>query len=328
MTIEIEQVGELPGGSGGAIAVDPSGNTTVAAASSRATVWNGDQLVGTVALTGYRSGPVSFSADGKRAHVGGFTIDLASVTASGSTPSIELLSSGIDFSERAAERFYAAGVSATSGDGGRCVASFGYVPSRGIGDDEPNQGPGGQVVLIDPRTDSFVAVLTDLEDRHQAVAVHITDSRVAVATDVLAVFDTRDGSSIFSVAGASPIRTDVRLSPDSTRVAASRVDGTVELHAVDGAGDAPAWAAHTDRAMAVAFHPRQPWLATGGEDQQVKVWSYEAEGEPELIGWFFAEDDVRALAFHPHGGHLLVAIEDSVLVTEVSTGEMAVIELA
>jgi len=317
MAMEIERVGELTNGTGTTLAVGPDGNITVAAGNGRAAIWAGNEHAHAVALAGYTAGPVAFSADGKTARIGDWAVDVSTGAATPSAVDIDLLTSGIDFAERAPTRFYSPRAAAQIGDASRLVSSFVFAPSRGIGDDVANVGPDGQVALFDPGSARLVAVLEGISDRPHDRALAIDARHVVAAGSAIHAWSSNDGSAVGQDATDAPMRSDVRISPDGTLLAASRVDGSAELRSFADFGSARIWTAHSKRATAVAFHPTLPLLATGGEDQQVKVWSIGA-GAPELMGWFWVERDVKAIAFHTYGEHLLIAAGPEVIVTELA----------
>jgi len=318
MAIEIELMGELPGGSGTTVAVAPDGVTTVAASTGMATLWLADELGATVGLDDYVGGPIAFTTDGVTAFIGGSALDVASAAVKPMSAGIGLLVSGLDPAVRLADRFYARRAAATAADGTRMIASFVYAPSRGIGDDEPNEGPAGQVVLVDPSAGAFVAVLHDLPHALARPVVSIGARYAVAASSGIAACATADGSPVGVVDDDGVLRSDVRISTDERHVAASRFDGTLELRPFADFSAARTWTGHSGPATAVAFHPEAAIVASGGQDQQVKLWSYAGPGDPELVGWFFAEQEIAALAFHPSGEHLLVATREHVIVTELS----------
>lgn len=318
MTVDIDPVGELSGGTGSTVAVGPDGIVTVAASTGMATLWREDELVDSIDLDEYVDGPIVFSSDGRTARVGTWLVDVESAKATATTVDVDLLLSGLDHARRTATRFYSARAAASTVDGTRMIASFVYAPSRGIGDDEPNPGPAGQIVLIDPASGAFVAVLQDVANRYHRPVVAIDDRHAVAATAGIAAWATSDGSPAGRDDTDDVLRSDVRLSPDGRYVAATRFDGTAEVRSFADFATAAVWTAHSARATALAFHPSRPIIATGGDDEQVKLWSFDDPSAPELVGWYYVEQEVGALAFHPLGEHLLIAAEREVVVTALS----------
>src|SRR4051812_7734902 len=131
MSIEIIRVGELTGGTGTTLAVGPDGTTTIAAGTRRAYVGAGKDLAHTIALPGYDGGAITFSNDGRTARIGDRSIDTESGGITSGPVSIDLLTSGLEFEERAPARFSTPGPAAAAPDGGRLVAMFSFAPSRG-----------------------------------------------------------------------------------------------------------------------------------------------------------------------------------------------------
>ncbi len=315
-TIEIELVAELTDAGGAALAVGPDGNISIAASTGSATLWDGEDLAHTVSLSGYHGGPIVFADAGRRARIGRYVVEVGSGDVTSTAVDVDLLTSGLEFAQRAPTRNYIAGTSATNADGTRMAASYLFAPSRGIGDDVKNPGPNGQLVLADPSKGEFITVLTDFADMTEDPALAINDDHIVAVGGSIQVWRTGDGSLVGENTTRARPRFDVRISVDGSQIAVCRADGVIELRPIADVNEGITWTAHPGRCKAVAFHPRKPLLATGGDDMQVKLWSL-GDGEPEMVGWFLAESKVNALAFHPFGEHLLVAAQNRVLVTHL-----------
>src|SRR6187431_272370 len=190
---ELEISKTLTGGSGTSLA--STGDACVAVEGRRASVWITDEPCQAVMLTGNEGGPVTIDADGTTARAGQWIIDLTTGEARDLGIDVETLSAGLRFDQRAASRFYRAGVSAPTSAGDRLVASWLFAPSRGIDDDVANPGPPGQVVLIDTHSRSLIAVLEQLDDLSAGPVLAVDSQRAVVATRAsVRWYSTEDGA--------------------------------------------------------------------------------------------------------------------------------------
>jgi hypothetical protein len=319
MAVEISEVGSLPGADGAFVGVAPDGHTVVVARRGRATVWHDDELRHTVATPGYTGGAIVFDPGGTLCRLGHWTVDIRSGRVHAGSADIELLTSGLEFEQRAPARFYGVGASAVSPDGTRMASTFRFTPSKGIGDDVRNPGSPGQLVLVDPSAGEFIAVLEDTSRLSADRVIAIDASHVVAAGSGVGVWRASDGIALGGADGRpSLVRSDVRLSPAGTRFAATRVDGTVEFGSLESVDEAIVWTAHAGRATALAFHPHGHLLATGGHDRQVKLWAVSDHGVAELVGSHTIDHRVVGLAFDPSGDRLMVATGRTVIVAKIS----------
>ena len=317
MATQLRKIGALKGASGSSLAVAPDGQVSIAASTGTASIWAGGELTHRVALPGYVGGPIAFALGGRQARIGPWVVDISTGETFATRVNIELLTSGIDFAQRAPPRFYSPRASAPSADGKRIAATFVYAPSRGIGDDIVNTGPAGQLVLVDPVAGQLVAVLENLGGLMNGRVLAINATHIVAAGGGVRVWSSTNGSLVGEDLGGRVLRTDIRINPKGTHLAASGATGTIEIRPLADVGHVLTWEGHSDRARAVAFHPSLPLLATGGEDKLVKLWSL-ANDAAELVAWFAVEGDVAALEFNPFGKHLLIAVHDEVIVAELT----------
>lgn len=66
---------------------------------------------------------------------------------------------------------------------------------------------------------------------------------------------------------------------------------------------------HTEEITGLDTCIRKQLIATCSKDRTVKVWNY-AKKELEIS--FLVNEDALALAFHPSGFHLIVALQDKI----------------
>lgn len=129
----------------------------------------------------------------------------------------------------------------------------------------------------------------------------------------LLVWDRRTRAAAATLQPHTLVIRDLALSSDERWLASVGNDHRVVV--VDTATLQPAagWEAHDGDAVAVAFHPSRPLLATTGQDGQLRVWS--------LAGKRLAEASLgrpgTAVAFSPDGTRLYAASDDRVAVLTV-----------
>jgi WD40 repeat protein len=70
---------------------------------------------------------------------------------------------------------------------------------------------------------------------------------------------------------SSAAANEVRFSPDSSVLAASSVDGVIDLHRVAD-GKLVRRITHPDGVTSIGFSPDGQWLASGGYDHTVRIW--------------------------------------------------------
>lgn len=99
--------------------------------------------------------------------------------------------------------------------------------------------------------------------------------------------------------------TGLSFSSDGGSLAVATAAGSVAVLDAGGGGIQHAFAAHGHGAMNVAFHPRRPLLASGGQDGVARLWQLGGDAAPiELSGdaqW------VEHLAWSPDGDLLVTA---------------------
>ncbi|MBN9691938.1 MAG: protein kinase [Verrucomicrobia bacterium] len=121
---------------------------------------------------------------------------------------------------------------------------------------------------------------------------------------------------------------DGQFSPDGTQLVAAAIDGTFDPRS--------AWiidvinrkavlelAGHRDGVRLARYSPDGRWIATGGEDNTVRIWDSRT-GHPQGVP-LVHRNKVRSLAFSPDSRLLASASRDGTFaVWEVSTGDLIV----
>ena len=104
---------------------------------------------------------------------------------------------------------------------------------------------------------------------------------------------------------------------DSQQWAEGRWDGEVVLRKFAEDPTSPvatesSFPSHQNRVHAVAYHPKERWLAAGGHNGTIKIWNLDSTEEPiaELIDH---QREVFSLAFSPDGSRLASGGRDGIL---------------
>jgi WD40 repeat protein len=114
------------------------------------------------------------------------------------------------------------------------------------------------------------------------------------AEGAICVWKLAEHASICELSeSANPVY-DVACSPDGKRIASTAEDRVEILDR--STGKTTLAQQHDGNVLCVAFHPRLPLLASGGDDQTVKLWDYAANKELATLN---APAAVLRMAFHP-----------------------------
>lgn len=107
------------------------------------------------------------------------------------------------------------------------------------------------------------------------------------------------------------------VSPDQSILATASFDSTVRLRHLDQPDRPEQILKHDGPVLCVAFCPRSEYLATGGFDSRVRVWSVRTG---ELVQTFRHQYVVQGVRFHPGGDRLAsVASDGTARIWSVST---------
>ena len=306
-------------GFGQNLAAAPTGELWVAATSGIAHVRDGDELSFSTSITGYSSGPPSFSDDRRTVMVGGYVIVLATGAATGGWSEPAWLTASIESTAVEPSDFDMPYIALVPGAGLAVVESR-YLPPRGTNRPERHyDGPRAQLLLVDLSTHELAAVLLANAEQIGPRAIDVNAMAVAFgAVRQVTTWAAGTGERIGSWK-APAIVDAVALHPSGATLALLDRTGTVTTSDLTGAVT-NRWSAHADGGASLAWSPDGAWLATGSREGLVRVWSMtddgptllgEHEGPP--IGGFAARADGRTLlvaAATQSGGIALLELPD------------------
>jgi len=123
--------------------------------------------------------------------------------------------------------------------------------------------------------------------------------------------------------GGMELSQRVTFSPSGELLAAAVSDGSVVVWRLaphnDAARPPMIFKGHTDRVRAIAFSLDETRLATGGRDNQVRLWDVRGQRELAMFG---QTDSVQRIAFSPDGKRLVTGGYDgSVKIWDAATGQ-------
>jgi WD40 repeat protein len=162
---------------------------------------------------------------------------------------------------------------------------------------------------------SFAVSVVSTSDQKERWRVELPVS--ASLPDSIAFSELKNDARELAVAGSSNAGTRFRV--DLWHLEQGRPAGRIRELASGESGVGR----HSKRIPSIAFHPKSPWIATGGEDRKLCLWDYSSE-PPKLL-WERADAHgtaVHGIAFNSDGS-LLASGGGDYLVKLWDTGRMA-----
>ncbi len=193
---------------------------------------------------------------------------------------------------------------ALSPDGKDLVIGARFQPTRELGKKDSYRGPAERLLLLDAATGALRAVLA--AGTGELRAVTIGDALIAAGGAPTLVWDRATGAKRFELPTKFTARA-LAFSPDGKQLAALTAVGDVSLWDAATGAALGGFHAHDGDGYALAFHPTEPWLATGGQDGKLRLslLTPSVKGtigalldEQTLGGW------VKSVAFSPDGATL------------------------
>ena len=305
-SIQITKIAGYKDGYGREIGFHRSGTRWASASTGILHIWEGSTLVNSVSLPGYVYGSVQFSDDAHKVYVGPWIVDTEDYNTTFMLPDQDALVAAIDSKYFPRSDLFSPLNVEWSRDKKILVVLTKYRPPRRQGDDYSYDGPEGQLLVMEPVTQKVEAVLEEdcgfITDR----AITISQHWIAAGSQAISVWDFPTGKRLINIADNRAYCNAIRFSPDETYLAGIRVDGTIGVWTTKNWLPYAEWQGHAESGRAIAFHPRLPFLVSGGDDQQVKLWAL-ASSQPELVSSVSVGNQIEGAVFHPVERHLYVS---------------------
>lgn len=298
-TVTFEQLGQWKDkGYDGRLAFAPDGRRWAAGSSMAVTMFR-DAAVEQHVATRSAPGGLGFSDGGKQLHVGPFTHDAATGKALDTGDLDASMVAGLG---AVSPRSVAVERAAASPDGAEVVLALRSVPARREGAKKvtvPNR-----LLVLKARTFELVGVLRDGGGPFVRLAV---DARhiAGVSGQQILVWDRTTRAPRAELKKQLGELGDLAFSPDGkylATISAGR-DHLVVLWDTSTWKAIASWSGDGAGVRALAFHPTRPLLFTGGDDQQVKLWSLP---DGKLVQTLPGSARIQGIAVAPTGDRLAI----------------------
>lgn len=308
----LTRIAEHTDGYGTELAFSPDGHRWVSAGWGQFHVWDGNTLRYSVDLSGYSSGRVAFTADGRNLLVSPFVFDLEAQEALPLPPIENALIAGLDKSTTPRADLFEINGAAWSPEGDELIVYCQYRPPRGIGSVGSYTGPQKRLLVLDGRTRELMRILWEETSYLEYPTIAVSPEHIGAGGMPVLVWSRRGDRPATELNAHSTTIRDLAFSPDDARMASVAWDGLAIVWDTRSWQPAASWVAHEEYARAVAFHPTRQVLATGGGDTQLKLWDLTVPGR--LLGAITLDGHVEGIAFHPQGEQLVAALDTGKLV--------------
>lgn len=205
---------------------------------------------------------------------------------------------------------------------GRDLAVFiNFRNPRGIGVTTDYSGPDTRLLLLDGQSLKVRHVLRHDAGWSDRQVVSFSDKHVASAANAIRIWDIESGELLHEISTESDYCPSLCFDPSGKYLAAGRVGGSIEVFEVSS-GKRVFFRSdlHSDRPMALAFHPDGNWLFSGGEDEMIFAtdWKNSDKASVKLsVG-----DRVEGIAFSPYNKNEMYVSakfrKERILIYEVS----------
>jgi WD40 repeat protein len=288
----VKLVADLTGPYGDHLAFD-RGGTRWALADSRTVQLGSDGTLDRKLTAGEPIHGLAWSADGKRLLASPQIYDLtheAWETLPGLT---RAMTSGLD--EPPSPDQLGIGAAAYAPDGQDLVLSVFFQPSRELGGDGA-RGPQERVLLVGPDRALRGALYSG---DHEMRALAIGDHLIAAGGATVQVWDRRSLRKVAHLKHKLVARA-LAFNAAGDRLGVITADGNVSIWDPTAGTLLATFPAHAGDGYAIAFHPTQPIVATGGQDGKLQLWSLTGTSlHGEILGGW-----VTAVAFDAAGTRL------------------------
>jgi dipeptidyl aminopeptidase/acylaminoacyl peptidase len=291
--VTLKVVADLTGPYGEHLAFDRDGKRW-ALANGRAIQLGSDGTLDRKLTAGEPIHDLAWSSDGKRLLASPQIYDLAG-DAWEKLPGLDkAMTGGLDAAPPPAQ--IGIGAAAYAPDGRDLVITAYFQPSRELGGGDDHSGPQERLLLVGPdRALRGTLYAGDGEMR----AITVSDRLIAAGGPAVQVWDRQSMRKLAQLNHKLTARA-LAFNAEEDRLAVMTADGSVWLWDLTARRLLVSFPAHQGDGYAIAIHPRQPIIATGGQDGKLQLWSFAGNSlhTETLGGW------VRAVAFDSTGTRL------------------------
>ncbi len=297
--VTLKVVADLTGPYGDHLAFDRDGKRW-ALSDGRALQLGSDGTLDRKLTAGETIHHVAWSSDGKRLVASPQIYDLAA-DAWEKLPGLDpAMTGGLDAPPRPEQ--LGIGAAAHAPDARDLVIATYFQPSRELGAVDGYTGPRERLLLVGPDR-ALRGALYAGDGEMRAIAVG--DRMIAAGGATVQVWERSSMRKVAELPHKLVARA-IAFNAEGDRLGVITADGGVSLWELPAGKLLVSFPAHQGDGYAVAFHPRQPIVATGGQDGKLRLWSL-AGGAVHTEtpgGW------VRAVAFDPGGTRLGAVVRD------------------
>lgn len=292
-TTTVKLVADVTGPYGEHLAFDRDGKRW-ALADSRTIQLGSDGTLDRKLTAGEPIHHLIWSSDGKRLLAGPQIYDLAQDTWEKLPGLGKAMVGGLD--EPPSPDQLGIGAAAYAPDGRDLVIAVYVQPSRDLGGGDGYHGPQERLLVVGPdRMQRGALYAGDNEMR----AIAVGERLIAAGGATVQVWDRQSLRKIADLKHKLVARA-LAFNAAGDRLGVITADGEVSIWDPVAGKLIASFPAHQGDGYAIAFHPRQPLVATGGQDGKLRLWSLTGSSihDETLGGW------VRAVAFDSTGTRL------------------------
>jgi WD40 repeat protein len=300
-TVAVRKLAELDKGYGNRVAFDPDGQRWATATTRDFHLWRDQELEDTITAEGTIHG-LAFRTDGHALALCPLRYDLDRHAFAAVAPITGQLVAGLDDPPPPDQLNITA--CAEAEDGTTLVVAARHAPSRKHNALDTYRGPLERVLLLHGEERAFKAALYEGDEEIRALAVG--SKHVVGGGRTMRVWNRATGQQVAKLVHHPFMVRMIAFSPDERALYAVGADGLATVWRTADWTLHHAWQAHEGDVPALALHPRQPLLATGGNDGTLRLWSMHTPGQ--LLHEQTLAGPVEGLAFDAAHDRLAAAV--------------------
>jgi|GEM_PF-4367884 len=292
MSITLNQIEQVNHGGGKNIVIAPDSTRWICSWSNKIFLWEGTILQQTLPSHNINSGRAVFGSDGKL-YIGSQTYDFNTQVTDTVQMAKDTLSTGLDGSPQ-----FGVSSSVWTADAAKWIvyADYRYRDTKfGLLD---NKDVHSRLLILDGQTQTYQRTLAESPASLEYSILAASEQMVIAGGLDTLVYNLQSGDVSAELKVHELKILDACFSFDMTQALTADWSGKVVLWDTANWEPVAVWNAHPDGSYALAFHPVQNLIATGGADNQVKVW--DIDDEPTVI----ASLDLQATAIGVGFQHL------------------------